>query len=149
MEELRLHGIQLFSKAFLQYLQDLSHVSAAEFKSMWIKVLHIISLFMNESSENLKESIKESLKNILLVMSVSGIFQPRPPNTPRSDLSPEIQIQKENAPLEQDIWDLSWATIQTFCPSLKDDLLLAIHSNHSPLLTPKPSSSSSDNLQQN
>eukprot|EP01112_Ceratiomyxa_fruticulosa_P000389 TRINITY_DN10351_c0_g1_i1.p1 TRINITY_DN10351_c0_g1~~TRINITY_DN10351_c0_g1_i1.p1 ORF type:complete len:311 (+),score=80.62 TRINITY_DN10351_c0_g1_i1:99-935(+) len=59
-----------------------------------------------DKSELLAEAVPESLKNILLVMTASGIFQPGV------------------LTWGQDIWTLSWTEINSFCPSLKDDVNL-------------------------
>lgn len=58
-----------------------------------------------DNSELLAEAVPESLKNILLVMSEYGIFKPG-----------AITFGKN-------IWDLSWTTIDSFCPSLKESIL--------------------------
>jgi len=41
-------------------------------------------------------------------MSVSGIFHSK------SNI--------DTGPLEQDMWELSWITINAFCPTLKEDI---------------------------
>jgi hypothetical protein len=64
-----------------------------------------------------REALKECLKNLLLVMSVSGIF--------KAHKKSHIGASETNsAPLEQDIWELSWITINTFCPTLKEDVIV-------------------------
>merc|ERR1712137_690466 len=51
----------------------------------------------------LRESIPETLKNIILVMLQMNVFHP------------------SNTIQGKDIWSVSWMTIDGFCPSLKED----------------------------
>lgn len=90
-------------------------------------MLHIFSLYMKGSSPNLAEIIKENLKNILLVMSMSGIFHPNTSNSPRLSQKVEkeegkVEGVEQKEYLEEDIWNMSWNIIDLFCPSLKEDL---------------------------
>eukprot|EP01116_Phalansterium_solitarium_P013672 TRINITY_DN31070_c0_g1_i1.p1 TRINITY_DN31070_c0_g1~~TRINITY_DN31070_c0_g1_i1.p1 ORF type:complete len:1661 (+),score=672.89 TRINITY_DN31070_c0_g1_i1:179-5161(+) len=113
-EPVRLLAIQLLSKSFLQYLPTVSLLPADEFNSIWKKILHFFSSYIqSEPSENMREASTESLKNILLVMSVSGIFQPRDPE--------KAPVDPSHAPVE-DIWEWSWRFIHTFCPGLVGDM---------------------------
>jgi len=117
LEMLRLHGVQHLSKVFLQHLPTLGSLPWQDFKSLWMKILHIISMYMNESSENLKDALKESLKNIILVMSVSGLFK-------KNEKVLDAQQQQE-----QDLWELSWSWINAVCPSLQEELMTPVVPN--------------------
>jgi hypothetical protein len=52
VEALRAYGIQLLSKVFLQHLSTIALLPWTEFKALWMKILHIVSLYTNESKEN-------------------------------------------------------------------------------------------------
>jgi brefeldin A-resistance guanine nucleotide exchange factor 1 len=76
------------------------------------------------------EAVTESLKNILLVMFASGLLV-RPPasqsesvlNTADAETNPSVAT-----------WNVTWKTIDGFCPSLKNEFLLKVCSySHCPL----------------
>ncbi|KAJ4762470.1 SEC7-like guanine nucleotide exchange family protein [Rhynchospora pubera] len=76
METSLLHGIKMMSKAFLQSLQDVSALGQA-FVELWLGVLSRMEQYVKiklrgRRMEKLHEAIPELLKNILLVMKVSG-----------------------------------------------------------------------------
>jgi len=98
LEETRLRASSLLSKIFLQYLSKLVHLS--HFNNLWIKILNSFKSY-SQGSELLSEGVRESMKNILLVMSSLGVF--KPDNEPES------------------LWQISWSTINSFCPTLKNE----------------------------
>eukprot|EP01113_Clastostelium_recurvatum_P025585 TRINITY_DN3078_c0_g1_i3.p1 TRINITY_DN3078_c0_g1~~TRINITY_DN3078_c0_g1_i3.p1 ORF type:complete len:1663 (+),score=447.69 TRINITY_DN3078_c0_g1_i3:135-5123(+) len=102
LEETRLRASGLLSKIFLQHLPTI--LKYEDFHILWLKILQFIEAYMvSDHSELLAESVPESLKNILLVMSASGVFQPG------------------KLTHGHDIWQLSWDAIEAFCPSLRED----------------------------
>jgi brefeldin A-resistance guanine nucleotide exchange factor 1 len=126
LEETRLRASALLSKIFLQYLPKIIRLPG--FKKLWQEILQFMELYMKvEDSELLvrisshhdvdyilvqSEAVRESLKNILLVMSASGIFKP------------DAVVASETPSSESDIWTFSWAMIDGFCPSLKAEFEL-------------------------
>jgi brefeldin A-resistance guanine nucleotide exchange factor 1 len=129
-EEIRMRASSILCKTFLQYLPTI--VRSPDFKPLWLKILRFIEMYMKaENSETLAEAITEALKNILLVMFASEIF--RPPDS--SLLAPISNVPNSNnnsiqSPLDlnaqHELWDLSWKTIDKFCPQLRHDFLIKI-----------------------
>lgn len=103
VEETRVRAQQLLSKSLLQYLNQLTQLRDFH-TNLWPKILCMIEAYMHADENGLlKEAIPEVLKNVLLVMLQMNVFHPS--NTIRG----------------QDIWTISWMTIDGFCPSLKED----------------------------
>ena len=103
VEETRVRGQQLLSKSLLQYLHQLTQLSDFH-TSLWPRILSVLEQFMRADRIGLlSESIPEALKNILLVMLQMNFFHP------------------SNTILGHDIWTVSWAMIDNFCPALKQD----------------------------
>jgi len=103
VEETRVRAITLLSKSLLQYLHHLTQLPDFHTK-LWPKILESIEQYMKaDRSSLLKEAIPETLKNILLVMLEMNIFH------------------SGNTINGVDIWTLTWHTIDSFCPSLKQD----------------------------
>ena len=96
IEETRVRAITLLSKSLLQYLHQITLLS--DFHSvLWPKILQAFELYMKADRNGLlKEAIPETLKNILLVMLQMNVFH-------------------------QELWAASWSSIDSFCPSLKED----------------------------
>ncbi|CAI9109752.1 OLC1v1009632C1 [Oldenlandia corymbosa var. corymbosa] len=102
MEGTLVLSLKLLSKAFLQSLQDLSHLPS--FSKIWLGVLSCMERYMKvkfrgKRSEKIHELVPELLKNTLLVMKTSGILVP----------SSE----------EDSIWQLTWSMVNELAPSLQ------------------------------
>jgi hypothetical protein len=100
LEETRLRASALLCKIFLHYAATIR--PSPEFNALWTSVLQYIERYMQaDNSELLAEAVPESLKNILLVMSDSGVL-------------------RESASAAEDfgLWKLTWTTIARFCPRL-------------------------------
>ena len=98
VEETRVRAAMLLSKVFLHHLTPL--LTLPGFLPLWLTVLDLLRAYMHaENSELLFEAIPESLKNMLLVMSSTGVL------TPTSNL-----------------WEPTWRTINTFLPNLRLEL---------------------------
>jgi hypothetical protein len=100
LEETRLRASALLCKIFLHYAATIR--PSPEFNALWMSVLQYIERYMQaDNSELLAEAVPESLKNILLVMSDSGVL-------------------RESASAAEDfgLWKLTWTTIARFCPRL-------------------------------
>jgi brefeldin A-resistance guanine nucleotide exchange factor 1 len=127
IEETRLRASVLLSKIFLQYLPKLTELT--DFHKLWLQILHFIEIYMKaDHSDLLAEAIPEALKNILLVMTATGILQPGVKTTSG-----------------EDIWQLSWTAIDAFCPSLREELQppKPATSISTPVISTTPSPSSS------
>lgn len=98
VEETRVRVAMLLSKVFLHHLTPL--LTLPGFLPLWLTVLELLRAYMHaDNSELLFEAIPESLKNMLLVMSSTGVL------TPTSNL-----------------WEPTWRTINVFLPNLKEEL---------------------------
>ncbi|XP_011301518.1 golgi-specific brefeldin A-resistance guanine nucleotide exchange factor 1 [Fopius arisanus] len=98
VEETRVRAAMLLSKVFLHHLTPL--LTLPGFLPLWLTVLDLMRSFMHaDNSELLFEAIPESLKNMLLVMSSTGVL------TTSSHL-----------------WEPTWRTINNFLPNLKGEL---------------------------
>ncbi|XP_063985366.1 Golgi-specific brefeldin A-resistance guanine nucleotide exchange factor 1 [Diachasmimorpha longicaudata] len=98
VEETRIRAAMLLSKVFLHHLTPL--LTLPGFLPLWLTVLDLMRAFMHaDNSELLFEAIPESLKNMLLVMSSTGVL------TSSSNL-----------------WEPTWRTINSFLPNLKGEL---------------------------
>eukprot|EP01119_Soliformovum_irregulare_P025959 TRINITY_DN974_c0_g3_i1.p1 TRINITY_DN974_c0_g3~~TRINITY_DN974_c0_g3_i1.p1 ORF type:complete len:1535 (-),score=517.90 TRINITY_DN974_c0_g3_i1:19-4623(-) len=111
--QLRLAGVQLLCKTLLQHMNSLGKLTPAQFKYLWMKIIQTIQLYVNESGDNMKELIIEGFKNVLLVMYMSGLFT--------SDIKEDPNSVNEETYFK--IWQDSWMTIDSFCPSLREEVL--------------------------
>lgn len=99
IEETRIRLAMLLSKVFLHNLTML--LCLPGFLPLWLTVLDLLKRYMHaDNSELLLEAIPETLKNMLLVMSSTGVL---------------------NA--ESHIWQPTWQMINIFLPNLKGELL--------------------------
>jgi hypothetical protein len=100
LEETRLRASALLCKIFLHYASTIR--PSPEFNALWTSVLRYIERYMQaDNSELLAEAVPESLKNILLVMSDSGVLR-----------------ESSSATDDFGLWKLTWPTISRFCPRL-------------------------------
>lgn len=96
-------SMKLLSKAFLQFLQNLS--KSPSFSKLWVGVLNCMERFMKlkfrgKRSEKIHELVPELLKNTLLVMKTNGILAP-------GDDSGDS------------LWQLTWLHVKNIAPSLQ------------------------------
>ncbi|XP_062518371.1 Golgi-specific brefeldin A-resistance guanine nucleotide exchange factor 1-like isoform X2 [Corticium candelabrum] len=118
VEETRMRASALLSKVFLQHLTPL--LSLPGFREIWMTVLSYMENFMHtQGSDLLVESIPESLKNMLLVMSTAGVFDAPPDDSTASSHS--------------QLWTDTWNRIHQFLPGMHDELF-------APTPTPRPTS---------
>jgi len=96
LEEIRGRAAGMLSKIFLQYVKQLS--SLPEFPQIWLRVLQYVQLYTKTNSEILADTVLESLKNMILVISKAGIFG-------------------------KEMWELTWVTLET---TMKKDLLTKV-----------------------
>jgi len=110
LENIRLRAISILCKTFLQFTPKLIRLSS--FKHIWIKVLKYIQDYMKaDNSELLAEAVPLTLKNMLVVMHTNGILIP-PQNPAIKD--------------EDNLWKISWDTIDPFYPKLKEEFNVII-----------------------
>eukprot|EP01132_Coremiostelium_polycephalum_P004344 gene4344-5436_t len=145
-EDTRLRASALLSKVFLQNLTTI--IKCEQFPTLWSEILSFLKIYMG-LSELLSESVPESLKNMLLVMNNSGVFKP-PTLVSTTNNNNNNEITNE---ISTKLWELTWSSINEFCPKITEDVLSRVDPNHnnnnnnsatSPSPTPsQPSTSSS------
>eukprot|EP01114_Cavostelium_apophysatum_P009107 TRINITY_DN2217_c0_g1_i3.p1 TRINITY_DN2217_c0_g1~~TRINITY_DN2217_c0_g1_i3.p1 ORF type:complete len:1471 (+),score=363.32 TRINITY_DN2217_c0_g1_i3:184-4596(+) len=123
LEETRLRASAILTKIFLQYLPNLTRLS--NFNELWINILQSLKHYMQTNSELLAEAVQESLKNVLLVMSASDVFQP-------SNNALNGSHSLEGTGGAEDLWQLSWNTINSFCPSLRGEFDHVLNTSEAP-----------------
>ncbi|CAF0848856.1 unnamed protein product [Adineta ricciae] len=80
IEETRVRVSQLLCRIFLQHLTPLLNLTT--FTTIWMTILDFMDKYSKiDQTDMLRESIRESLKNMLLVMNTSGLFEPDQPLT--------------------------------------------------------------------
>lgn len=104
MIQTRGHAATLLGKVFLHYLGDLAQWS--EMRDLWLKILDVMDRLMHSGQrETISESVGESLKNVILVMSTSGYLVP--PEEGKDDLG---------------LWNVTWEKLDRVLPDLKEQL---------------------------
>jgi len=114
--KLRTMGINTLSKIFLRHLPELV-VSEQVFHTTWVNVLEIMKQYTISAGPNgaLTVAVQEALKNMLLVMSASGVF------------NPSSNGGKSNS---RELWDLTWSVIDPFAPTLKSEVFPTAEGGH-------------------
>lgn len=111
-EETRMRASALLCKVFLQHLTPLLNLST--FTALWLTILDFMDQYMHaDHSDLLLEAIPESLKNMLLVMHTAGILH-----------------QTEEEEEDSQLWKLTWDRIDSFLPSLREEVFKT-HENES------------------
>ncbi|CAG8585934.1 8500_t:CDS:10, partial [Paraglomus occultum] len=114
MDETRMRASALLCKIFLHYLNRL--VEWRGLITLWLQILDVMERYMAiGDNDSLSEAIPESLKNMLLVMSTSGVLQ-RETN--------EKQEEPTNAnmiAMKRELWNVTWEKINKFLPSLQQE----------------------------
>ncbi|KAK9728472.1 GDP/GTP exchange factor for ARF [Basidiobolus ranarum] len=111
MDETRLRAAGLLSTQFLHQSSQLSEWYGLI--SLWSKILDLMILYLHAGETNyLLETIPESLKNMLLVMSAAGLLQP------------ELSERNSEPRSEQQInmWNVTWEKLDQHIPSLREEL---------------------------
>lgn len=118
MEETRMRASTLLCKVFLQHLTTLARLST--FTALWLTILDYMDKYMkSDKSDLLHDVIPESLKNMLLVMETTGLFNQNNPDVKFSTL---CAITKDR--------------IESFLPGLWEDLFRA--NNNAKHVNPSP-----------
>ncbi|ANB12276.1 hypothetical protein AWJ20_525 [Sugiyamaella lignohabitans] len=101
MAATRLQGASLLCKIFLQYVIQVQQHSK-DVLSLWIRILDTLDRLVNSGQrDSLKESVVESLKNVILVVSSSEFGA------------------------DEEFWDQTWKRLDSFVPGLKEELFPA------------------------
>jgi brefeldin A-resistance guanine nucleotide exchange factor 1 len=130
MEETRMRASTLLCKVFLQHLTTLARLST--FTALWLTILDYMDKYIKSSNETSKtdnllhDVIPESLKNMLLVMETTGLFN--------SELSQLSIITKDR--IESFLPGL-WS--ETFKINSKNELKVVKPSSPPPTPMPTPS----------
>ncbi|KAI9144046.1 hypothetical protein BKA69DRAFT_1122695 [Paraphysoderma sedebokerense] len=112
MDEARIRATTLTCKLWLQYLGGLKEWDGLN--QLWEKLLVVLKPCFQEGASNyLHEAALESLKNMLLVMSSSGLF-----------LKSSSQTSTEE-PVYNDLWESTWKIIDPILPQLKNEMFPA------------------------
>ncbi|CAF1390661.1 unnamed protein product [Adineta ricciae] len=73
IEETRVRVSQLLCRIFLQHLSPL--LTLPTFTALWLTILDFMDRYWkSDQTDMLRESVRESLKNMLLVMNTTGLF---------------------------------------------------------------------------
>ncbi|KAI8581103.1 hypothetical protein K450DRAFT_234658 [Umbelopsis ramanniana AG] len=113
-DEARMRASTLLCKIFLHYCSRMIEMTA--FIDIWMEILDILDGSMHTSeNDHLAEAVRESLKNMLLVMYTSGAFTVIPPHDLPADTPPEYNH----------LWDITWERLDGFMPNLKSELFPA------------------------
>ncbi|KER31396.1 hypothetical protein T265_12974 [Opisthorchis viverrini] len=105
----RMRAIPLLTKVFLQHLRPLHDL--ANFHSLWSRILSYMEQYMQaSSSDSLTDAVRESLKNVLLVM-YTGTYD-----------TPPILFRDTNQGSQATLWNLTEKHLSSFLPSLLDQL---------------------------
>ncbi|GBB94028.1 hypothetical protein RclHR1_02280001 [Rhizophagus clarus] len=112
MDEIRMRASGLLCKIFLHYLNRL--IEWGGLISLWCQILDVMERYMTTGdNDSLREAVPESLKNMLLVMSTSGVINPPGMTSPPTDVNSKQPVE---------LWNVTWEKVDKFLPKLKDEL---------------------------
>jgi len=131
MDETRMRASALLCKIFLHCLGRL--IAWEGLIDLWMQILGFLDKYANTGeNDHLTESVPESLKNMLLVMYTSGVF-----NEPD-------QLDGNGEPVHNEIWEVTWERVGMFMPQLRNELFPTTptsqslrHIDQSPTLPPQ------------
>ncbi|EED83660.1 predicted protein [Postia placenta Mad-698-R] len=110
LPEARLRASALLCKAFMHL--EAREGQQSDIRVLWMRVLDLLERLMHvDRRDPLREAVPESLKNVLLVMSATGILVP--PSSPDS--------RRDDA--QQQLWTTTHEKIERFLPGFLDDVL--------------------------
>ncbi|GBC25460.1 uncharacterized protein OCT59_019907 [Rhizophagus irregularis] len=111
IDEIRMRASGLLCKIFLHYLNRLAEWGGLI--SLWCQILDVMERYMTTGdNDSLREAVPESLKNMLLVMSTSGVIN-QPGMTSPTGVSSKQSVE---------LWNVTWEKVDKFLPKLKDEL---------------------------
>eukprot|EP00039_Didymoeca_costata_P033630 m.43318 g.43318 ORF g.43318 m.43318 type:complete len:1422 (+) comp9966_c0_seq2:120-4385(+) len=109
LEESRVRSCQFLSKVFLQHLSEL--IKLDDFVTVWLTMLGYYGQYMKAGTDS-AESVPETLKNLLLVMSTQGIL------TPGSQTFPNCE----------NLWKKTQEGLDAFLPGLFNEVFTGVGS---------------------
>lgn len=104
IEEARSRTTSMMCKVFLHHLQPL--LLLPNINQIWMDILSYIECLTKIGSDELVEAVKESLKNMLLVMRSVKIF-----------------TENDTTESNTQFWNLTWNRLDQFLPNLKHELI--------------------------
>uniref|UniRef100_A0A060T9W3 ARAD1B02926p n=1 Tax=Blastobotrys adeninivorans TaxID=409370 RepID=A0A060T9W3_BLAAD len=117
----RLHVASLLCKVFLQYALRVQKSDRQELMDLWMKILETLDRLINSGQrDTLRESVVESLKNVLLVLQSSEFND------------------------DDKLWEETWKRIDGFLPGLKEELPTKDSKPDAPAEADKPEAPKSD-----
>lgn len=126
MEETRMRASTLLCKVFLQHLTTLARLST--FTALWLTILDYMDKYMkSDKSDLLHDVIPESLKNMLLVMETTGLFNEN--NNPQSNSVGSSSSSSEPSNHFSSLCSITKDRIESFLPGLWEDLFRANANN--------------------
>ncbi|CAH8861888.1 unnamed protein product [Trichobilharzia szidati] len=106
----RMRAIPLLTKVYLQHLRPLYELDT--FNILWIRMLAYMERYMlASSSDSLTDAVRESLKNVLLVMC-----------TGTHDINPILIKNSPPGSNSAILWELTEKHLSTFLPELLEQL---------------------------
>nr|CAH8861194.1 unnamed protein product [Trichobilharzia regenti] len=106
----RMRAIPLLTKVYLQHLRPLYELDT--FNVLWIRMLAYMERYMlASSSDSLTDAVRESLKNVLLVMC-----------TGTHDINPILIKNSPPGSNSAILWELTEKHLSTFLPELLEQL---------------------------
>ena len=121
MEEMRAQTAGLICRIWLQYLSQLADWEG--YVALWKDILETMEgLLSNEQRGEMAESLPESIKNILLVMSSGGYLVPPPARVGRDA---EDGVGQERSETQRQLWDETYESLERFLPGLMGEIFPA------------------------
>jgi len=114
IQEVRIRICALACKLFLHLLSALASPTTpeADLQEVWLTLLDFFDRFMKSGKKDqLTEAIPENLKNVLLVMSASGVLV-----SPPAPGQPDERTQKQAI-----LWAVTFDRLKRFLPTLQEE----------------------------
>lgn len=125
-ELVKINGVgETSSRAFALMCRLVLHISqtimhSKELLSFWPRFLSCIKNYLVASDQDLKEAARESLKNLLLVLSTHHLFGPTVPTLPEE--SDNKEMNDESLQVMTTIWTQTWTELDELLPQFKKEL---------------------------
>lgn len=118
-EETQMRASGIMCKILLQHLPLLlEEKNDEQFKVLWTSIIESLLRLMEGRSDILRESIPESIKNMLLVMATSG------PLSLDTDTTPPPNVTS--------FWNETWSLLDPIIPRLHQDLTATLDQANAP-----------------
>ncbi|XP_049850381.1 Golgi-specific brefeldin A-resistance guanine nucleotide exchange factor 1 homolog [Schistocerca gregaria] len=111
-EETEETHLRVFSILCKTFLKSINKFQSRDLLNLWLRMLHYFEQCVKQGrNEVLEEATLESIKNILFVLSCSGILVPPSSHIDSQDTA-HFQLNNE-------LWEKTWQLMNQFAPSLK------------------------------